>query len=175
MTVIYADATTLIALGTIGELELLTSFDGCLVVFPSIREEVTTEPARTNLDRFLDTAAATTTSPAGELDDERARSILDESTVNGDVRLIAAVLAHTAADEPVAVVSDDRRVRTVARGLGATVTGTIGVIVRAVDEGLPPADAKAIVRRVDDHGLHMTAELREEAYELVDAAAADRG
>ena len=169
MTTIYVDATTLIALGTIGELELLTAFDGQLVVLPAIREEVTTEPAGTNLDRLCDRAAVETSPPTG--DDERARAILDESTVNGDVRVIAAVLAQTDADEPVAVVSDDRRVRTVARGLGATVTGTIGVIVRAVEEGLPEADATAIVRRVDEHGLHMTAELRETAHELIESAA----
>ncbi|WP_254524428.1 DUF3368 domain-containing protein [Natrinema caseinilyticum] len=72
------------------------------------------------------------------------------------------------------VVSDDRRVRTVARGLGATVTGTIGVIVRATEEGLPESDAKAIVRRLDEHGLHMTAELRDTANELVDEAASRR-
>lgn len=171
MTTIYVDATTLIALGTIGELELLTAFDGTLVVLPVIREEVTTEPAGTNLDRLCDHAAVETALPTGDVDDEQAQSILDESTMNGDVRVIAAVLAHTAAGEQVAVVSDDRRVRTVARGLGATVTGTIGVIVRGVEEGLSEADAKAIVRRVDEHGLHMTAELRETAHELIESVA----
>ena len=69
------------------------------------------------------------------------------------------------------VVSDDRRVRTVARGLGATVTGTIGVLVRAVEEGLSEADAKTIVRRLDDYGLHMTAELRAGAIDLIESAA----
>ncbi|WP_254864762.1 DUF3368 domain-containing protein [Halovivax gelatinilyticus] len=69
-----------------------------------------------------------------------------------------------------AIVADDRRLRTVADGLGATVTGTIGVIVRAVEEGLPKADAKTILRDVDSHGLHLTAELRETAVELIEAA-----
>jgi len=46
MTRIYMDATTLIALGTIGELALLESFDGTPVVLPSIRDEVTTSPPR---------------------------------------------------------------------------------------------------------------------------------
>lgn len=36
MTTIYVDATPLIALGTIGELEVLTAFDGTLVVLPVI-------------------------------------------------------------------------------------------------------------------------------------------
>ena len=171
MTSIYVDETPLIALGTIGELELLTSFDGTLVVLPVIQEEVTTEPARANLNRLFDKDAIETTPLKGDQDTERAQTILDESVVNGDVYVIAAVLAHTDADEQVAVISDDRRVRTVARGLGATVTGTIGVIVRAVEEGLSEDEAKTVVRRVDEHGLHMTAELRDTANELIEAAA----
>lgn len=169
---IYVDATTCLSLGTIGELELLTTFDGTIVILPQIRDEVTSEPARTNLDRFRDRNGVAVTVPAAEMDDARAREVLGESETNGDVRVIAAVLARDTADEGVAVVSDDRRVRTVARGLDATVTGTIGVIVRAVEEGVSGDEAKAIVQRIDGHGLHMTAELREEANDLIDAAAA---
>lgn len=170
MTRIYLDATTLIALGTVGELSLLESFDGTVVVLPTIRDEVTTEPARTNLERLCDRDEIETTSPTVELDDERAMELLDESEMNGDIRIVAAVLAHLEADDGVAIVSDDRRLRTVADGLGATVTGTIGVIVRAVEADLSEDDAKAIVRRVDEHGLHMTAELRAHAEELIEAA-----
>ncbi|PGF17119.1 hypothetical protein CP556_13995 [Natrinema sp. CBA1119] len=171
MTRIYVDATTLIALGTIGELALLESFDGTLVVLPSIRDEVTTEPAETNLERLCERDSIETTVPDIELDDERAKDVLGEPDVNGDVRIIAAVLAHLEADDHVAIVSDDRRLRTVADGLGATVTGTIGVVVSAVEAGLSEDDAKAVVRRVDEHGLHMTAELQAKADELIEAAA----
>ncbi|WP_193361366.1 hypothetical protein [Halococcus hamelinensis] len=69
------------------------------------------------------------------------------------------------------MVSDDRRVRTIADGLGAIATGTVGVVVRAVDEGLPPDDAKDLTRAIDRHGLHMTGELRETADELIEDAA----
>lgn len=170
MTPIYVDATTLIGLGTIGELELLRSFDAMLIVLPAIASEVTTEPARTALDRLLAHEDVTTTPPR-ETDDERAMTILDESEPTGDSRLVGAILAHTDVGEPVAVISDDLRVRTVCRGFGADVTGTIGVIVRAVTGGLPAEDAHAIVRRLDAHGLHMTAELRTKADDLIDDAA----
>lgn len=167
---IYVDATTLIALGSVGELDLLSAFDGTLVVLPSVRDEVTTEPARTNLDRFLERGDGTRDPPSLDEEVERAQSVLDEPTATADVRLLAAVIAHLDADESVAMVSDDRRLRTVARGLGARVTGTIGVVVRAVEEGLSGADGRDILERVDRHGLHMTAELRAKANELVDAA-----
>lgn len=180
---ILVDATTLIALGQVGELSLLHSFDRRLAVLPAVQEEVTSEPARTNLDSFVRADPVV----SGErlpfpVDDEatraesaiaRAKETLDESTINGDVEIVAAVMAAGTTDDPdPAVVSDDRRVRTVCSGLGATVTGTIGVLVRAVGErGLTPDEGRDLVRRVDSHGLHMTGELREKAYELVEKAA----
>lgn len=169
MTPIYVDATTLIGLGTIGELDLLESFEGRLIILPSIRAEVTSEPANTNLERFIDRADVTT-SPPRPIDEDQAMELLDERAGTGDTRLIGAVLAQTAVDERVGIVSDDRRIRTVSRGLGATVTGTIGVIVRAVDAGLPPDEGHDILRRLDEHGLHMTAQLRENAEQLIASA-----
>lgn len=171
MTRIFLDATTLIALGTIGELEQLTSFTGELVVLPAVQNEITTEPAQTNLNRFIDQYEVETTDPAVQNRVQQAKEVLGEEEQNGDVYLIAAVLAYTADDLPVGVVSDDRRVRTTARGLGATVTGTVGVIVRAVEEGLDREEAYNLVRRIDSHGLHMTGNLREKAYSLIDDAA----
>ncbi|WP_129116215.1 hypothetical protein [Halegenticoccus tardaugens] len=172
MTQVFIDATTLISLGTIGELDLLTTLTGDLVILPLIQDEVTTEPAQTNLTRFIDEYELRTCDPAIHDRTHQAKTVLGEATENGDVHLIAAVLAYTTDDRSIGVVSDDRRVRTTARGLGATVTGTIGVIVRTVDEGLPPEDARELVDRIDSHGLHMTGSLREKAYSLIDEAAA---
>lgn len=170
MTRLLVDATTLIALGTVGELDRLGHFDGERVVLPQVRADVTTEPARTNLDRALESEVVTTDT-ADDARIAQAQTVLGESTVNGDVELIAAVLADTADDRAVGVVSDDRRVRTTARGLGARVTGTVGVVVRAVEEGLPADEAEALVARLDAHGLHMTGELRARAAALIDDAA----
>lgn len=170
---VYLDATTIIALGTVGELGCLTRLSGELVVLPRIRDEVTTEPAKTNLARFVDDHDVSTGGEAIEDRVPQAMELLGDETENGDVYLVAAVLAATAADRAVGVVSDDRRVRTTTRGLGATVTGTVGVVVRAVEEGLAADEAKSLVDRIDSHGLHMTASLRERAYTLVDEAADD--
>lgn len=169
---VLVDATALIALGSVGELDLLTAFDGDRVVPPTVAAEVTSEPAATNLDRFLDTYDVTTDVGVPESAVDRAMGVLDEPDRNGDVSLVACVLAETEQGNSVGVVSDDRRVRTVARGLGATVTGTVGVLVRAVEErGLSAEEGRELVERIDSHGLHMTGELREKAYELVEEAA----
>lgn len=165
---VYLDATTLIALGSVDELDLLTAFDRDLVVLDSVSEEVTTDPARTALQQFRDTTEVGTSEPIDEAAIEQAKDMLGETAQNGDVALIARVLA----DDAVAVVSDDQRVRTMARTLGATVTGTIGVVVRAVSAGRITTDeGTELVRRLDSHGLHLTGELREQADDLIAEAA----
>lgn len=164
---VYVDATTLIALGNVGELELLRNFDGEIVVLPAVRDEVTTQPALKNVETFVGSDRVATEDDTCEEKLDEAREVLGEEDKNGDVWIVACILAR----DEVAVVSDDRRVRTVANGLGATVTGTVGVVVRAVTEGMSEKEGKELVRRVDEHGLHMTAELREKAYELVEKAA----
>ncbi len=200
MTVVLVDATTLVALGRLGELDLLSTLDGTPAVLPAVEAEVTTEPARTNVRRFRERAdvrgpSALPFSPDGPGPSVRdavrtARELLGEGGYDGDVELVAAVYADVDSEEgspmgvdfqresspdgAVGVVSDDRRVRTVTRGLGATVTGTIGVLVRAVEEGRSSGDeAKTLLRRIDGGGLHMTAELRERARELIEDAAGD--
>ncbi|KAB1192269.1 hypothetical protein GJR96_01950 [Haloferax sp. MBLA0076] len=168
---IYVDASTLIALGTVGELELLLNFDGDVVVELEVYHEITTEPAATNLHSLLKHEGARRSRDGVRAEHSKAKEILDEEEINGGVALIAQVLRWREHDQSIAIVSDDRRVRTVAEGLGATVTGTVGVVVRAVHEGLPPSEAKDLIRRIDSHGLHMTGELRETAYRLIDEAA----
>jgi predicted nucleic acid-binding protein len=165
---VYLDATTLIALGSVDELDLLTAFDRDLVVLDSVSEEVTSEPARTALRQFREARELGTSKSVDGAVVERARETLGETERNGDVELIARVLAY----DDIGVVSDDQRVRTTARTLGATVTGTIGVVVRAVSAGRITADeGKELVRRLDSHGLHLTGELREQADDLIAEAA----
>jgi predicted nucleic acid-binding protein len=172
MTRVFVDATTLVALGQVGALDLLNSFGGRLVIPDAVRAEVTTEPPKTNLDRFLAESRVET----GAVDTgwtEQAMDVLGAETVTSDVRLVEGVLDATdaaaeespGADSAVGLVADDRRLRTVAEGFGATVVGTFGVIVRAASSDSPVSatQAKRIVRRVDSHGLHLTGEMREQA------------
>ena len=170
MSRVFVDATTLVALGQVGELQLLDSFEGRLVVPDSVRAQVTVEPARTNLDRFLDENDVV----VGPVDTEwhaQAMRALGESERTSDTDLVEGVLAAIEAQRadpeapPVGLVSDDRRLRTVAEGFGATVTGTFGVVVRAaaVDRYFSANQAKRVVRRIDSNGMHLTGEMREQA------------
>jgi predicted nucleic acid-binding protein len=179
VTVILADATVLIALGNASRLDLLSMFDGSVVVVDPVQSEVTTEPAASGLRTSLDTGTIERSDLPNASDKAReasttAKELLGEEGMNGDIAIIGEVLRQQQKDGAVAVLSDDRRVRRVAEGLGATVTGTIGVVVRVVsDDELTGTEGKQLVERLDERGLHMTGELRQRAIELVEDAARD--
>lgn len=61
--------------------------------------------------------------------------------------------------------------RTTARGLGASVTETVGLVVRAVEVGLDREEAHTLVQQIDSHGTHMTDTLRDAATKLINEAA----
>ena len=180
---IYVDATTLIALGEAGRLALLGDFDGQCVISGAVATEVTTQPAAIRMEALLGNDADETVGLAVLQDTDEipqrhldtAQEVLDENDINGDTEIVASVLWLQRQGNPVAVVSDDRRVRTVAGDFGATITGTTGVVVRAVHEGMSADEAKDIVRQIDSQGLHLTGELRDTAFELIDDAVADSG
>lgn len=166
MTRIYVGPTTVYSLGQVGELSLLGSFDGDVVIPESVAEASAVEPTGTNLEDLLDGDDVTvTTDDEAHLD--RAESLLGEKDVGVAASVVAGVLADRDTDDrsAVAVVSEDRTVRRMARGLGAEVTSSFGVVVRATleDKYLSQSQAKRIVRRIDQHGMHLTGELRERA------------
>lgn len=177
MTSIYVDATTLISLGTVGRLDLLTVFDDRVTITSTVASEVTTEPAASNLHALLNSGTIGISSPSVLFDEsnearDEAKGLLNEETMNGDVAIIGNVIQQRRKDVAVAVISDDRRVRRVAEGLGAEVTGTVGIIVRAVaDSELTKEEGVRLVERIDERGLHMTAQLRQQAIELIEDAA----
>jgi len=166
---LYVDATPLYDLGQVGELELLALLDDRLVVPQAVVAEITVEPAATNLTRLLEDHDVVT-DPDVEDWLATARETLDAPADNGDVYLVAGLLAARERGDDVVLISDDRRLRAVADGLGATVTGTFGVVVRAAteDKYFPMSQAKRVVRRTDSHGLQMTGQLRERAVGEVD-------
>jgi predicted nucleic acid-binding protein len=167
---IFVDATPLYNLGQIGELELLDVFDGDLVIPQAVVDEITVEPAATNLARFLEEHPVETNPDVDEFLDDAAQ-LLGTAPEDSSTALIAGILAARDSGEESGFVSDDRRLRAVADGLGATVTGTFGVTTRAAVDSkyFPATQAKRVIRRTDHHGLQMTGRLRERAIGEVDS------
>jgi predicted nucleic acid-binding protein len=167
----YVDSTVLIALGSLDELQLLDLVPGEPAVLPAIREEVDDEPEATRVEQSSDRCGAAVPMPA-DGDAERARSVLDDPAVTGDVGIVAAVLA-TAPDEDVLVLTDDSRLRNIVTGLRAEVSGTLGVLVDTTEAVFPVDEAKRPVERVDETGRHTTGELRDGTRDPIDEAAED--
>ena len=165
MTRIYVGPTALYSLGQVGELSLLDSFDGDIVIPEPVIESVPVEPTGTNLTEYLDGNDVETVVDEEQL--AQARALLGEKDLGAAVTVLAGVLAHREESDrsAVAVVSQDRTIRRTAQGLGAEVTSSFGVVVRATieDKYLSSTQAKRIVRRIDQHGMHLTGELRERA------------
>lgn len=161
---ILVDATVLYELGMVGELDLLGAFDGDLVIPEAAVAEVDVEPAETNVERFLAEGGVSTAADTDGFEDD-ARALLGVEGLTADAVLVAAILAARDRGEDTALVSDDRRLRAIADGLGATVTGTFGTVARATtaDKYFSTAEAKRVVRRTDSNGVQMTGRLREQA------------
>lgn len=164
----YVDSTTLIALGSIDELQLLDLIPGELAVLPAVRDEIDDEPEATRVEQFIDRCDAAVPMPPNE-EIQRARSVLDDPAVTGDVETVATIL-DTTQNEDVLVLTDDRRLRNVVTGLGIEVSGTLGVLVYAAEAGFPADEAKRLVEQVDETGLHTTGELRDRTRNLIDEA-----
>lgn len=165
MTRIYVGPTSLYALGQVGELDLLRSFDGRLVVPDVVSEQVTTEPARSAVQTFLDETDVSTAVPERAYD--QATDVVGIEAGTHEAAMLAGVIAHSDPDDrhAVAVVSEDRRVRRIAEGLGGAVTSCFGAVARAAteDKYLSRSQARRIVRRIDANGIQMTGEMRSQA------------
>lgn len=170
----YVDSTVLIALGAAGELDLLQYVPGSPAVLPAVRDEIRANPEAQNVERFCDQTGAAISAPSAAAI-RSARDLLGRPAESagdwdGDVAVLAAVL-DLSDDREVIVCSDDRTVRATADGLGATVTGTLGVLVHAVESGHDPDAARSLLDRIEEQGFHTTADLRQQVERLIGDAA----
>lgn len=164
MTFVHVGPTSLYNLGQVGELQLLEWFDGAIVLPEAVQREITTQPAKTNMERFIEEASVIT-SVRPEVC-ERVADALGIDPEGYEAALLGGLFDDSMDEtESILVVSDDRRLRALAEGLGAAVTGSFGVVVRAAveDKYLSAAAAKRIVSRMDKHGVQLTGELRAQA------------
>ncbi|QSG15197.1 hypothetical protein [Halapricum desulfuricans] len=161
MTFVHVGPTVLYDLGQIGELDLLSYFDGAIVVPAAVRAQITTEPAATNLAQFIEESTVIT-SVRPEVR-EQAASALGLDAAGYEAALLGGLFDESIDDDRrILVLSDDKRLRALAEGLGASVTGSFGVVVRAAveDKYLSAGQAKRIVSRMDDHGVQLTGQLK---------------
>jgi predicted nucleic acid-binding protein len=181
MRQLFVDASVFITLAEIGREEQLLRLDGEVVVPRAVADEIRNDPAASALDTAaerddLRSIDGDKTSATGEANErlKRAAAHLGYDSVDdgwtGDVALLAFGLG---AENPV-VVTDDGPLRKACKALGATVSGSIGVLVAAVEHGnLEPDDAKDALVAMDETEARLSASLVRRAEELIDDAAGE--
>ena len=92
-----------------------------------------------------------------------------EHAIAGDTALLAAAMSRS----NVVVVTDDKPLRKACKALGIPVSGSIGIIIAAVEWGdLEPEEAKDVLVAMDEVGARLSASLLRRAERLIEAAAA---
>lgn len=95
------------------------------------------------------------------------RDVVSESEISGDVALLSLGLA----DDSGVVVTDDKPLRKACKALGIPISGSIGVVIAAVEQGeLDPDEAKDTVVAMDEVGARLSASLLRKAERLIDEA-----
>lgn len=170
---VLVDASAFITLAEIGHAELLDGVEGDISMPIAVRDEVVSGPAVGALDRaagdsgWLEIVRDPTASDVEVAVEQLGRDDSDEPLA-GDI----ALLAHaTAADDPI-IVTDDKPLRKTCKALGISISGSIGVVISAVEHGdLDPEEAKDALVAMDEVGARLSARLLRKAERLIDEAA----
>lgn len=117
---IIANSSCLIALESIGHLELLQKTYGRILIPEAVCKEF-----GSSIPGWIS---------IGQVQDSRLARALLLDLGPGEAEVIVLGLEHA----PCTVILDDRKARRLARDLGLTVTGTVGVLLKAKQQGFLP-------------------------------------
>lgn len=185
---LLVDASAFITLAEVGRLPALLGAEGAIVVPEPVANEIPSDPAANALSSALDDGAVETLdagfAAVRTAADHLGKDLTEEdltgrghTKVERDIGLLALALecddSTVALDSPV-VVTDDKPLRETCKALSIPVSGSIGVLVRAVERSdLAPGDAKDALLAMDEVGAQLSASLLRRAETLVDDAAPD--
>ncbi len=146
---IISDTSCFIILTNIGELELLQKVYGQIVTTP----EIVAEFGET-LPEWVEIV---------EVKDKYRQTILELQIDKGESSAIA--LALETPDS--VVILDDYKARKIAERLGVTLTGTIGVIIKAKLNGTIPS-IKPILEKIKQTDFRLSSEIETQALKEAD-------
>ncbi len=141
---IISDTSCFIILTNIGELELLRRVYGQIITTPEIAAEFGEQ-----LPEWVEIA---------EVKDKYRQTILELQIDKGESSAIALALEMPNS----VVILDDYKARKIAERLGVTLTGTIGVIIKAKLGGIIPA-IKPMLEKMKQTDFRLSAEIERQA------------
>lgn len=138
---VISDASPLIALVDIGELEILQQLYQRVTITDIVRDEI-----HADLPEWIEVST--------EYDPKQVQ-ILQLELDPGEASAIALALENPKSR----IILDESKGRSVAKRLGLKVTGTIGIIIRAKEEGIIKS-GKKILEKLEEHGFWLSERLK---------------
>lgn len=168
--ILLVDASVWITLSKLDCESLLKSNEGQVLVPTRVVAEITSEPAQRKLDAARNEGWIDTERISASLLENAAPHLgnqLTDEPADGDVALLARALRP---DNPV-VITDDKPLRDTCKALSISVSGSIGVLIRAVErDAIKPERAKSKLYAMDEAGARLSASLVKRAAGLIEDA-----
>jgi uncharacterized protein len=142
---IVVDSTCLIGLERINRLDILPELFAPIVAPPAVAREVGTSLSWLKVETPINSALVSA-----------LKMLLDD----GEAEAIAL-----ASEGGYKIILDDRQARLVAKNLGVTVVGTIGILLQAKRSGII-SSLKPLLEDLELNGFYLSSELKEEALRL---------
>jgi len=143
---VISDASPLIALADIEELEILQLLYQRIVITDIVRSEI-----HADLPEWIEVSTEY---------DQKQLQILELELDKGEASAIALALENPESR----IILDESKGRSVAKRLGLKVTGTLGIIIKAKDDGLIDS-GKRILEKLEKHGFWLSEKLKKQLLE----------
>ena len=150
MRKVVVNTTPLIALSEIGELHLLRDLYGEVEIPNAVFEEIKSEPAYTEVREASEWIHVVSVNNSDQ------KKLLRSRLHIGEVE----VILYAKDSQADLVILDDKLARKTAKYMDLTITGTMGVIIKAKKEGHIQT-VKPIMDKLIRNGLYVSDEVRE--------------
>lgn len=154
---VVVNTTPLIALSEIGKLNILKDMYGEISIPKAVYDEVKLEPAYSEVNSSLDWINVV------DIDDTVYAKMFSARLHAGEVEAIMYAI-DTKAD---LIVLDDKLARKTAKYMGLTVTGTLGVVIKAKEMGYIEA-VRPIMNKLIQNGLYISVDVQKMVLDMVD-------
>jgi predicted nucleic acid-binding protein len=164
---LVVDANVFITLAAVDAVDLLDGLDGRVVIPERVADELVDDRSQAAFAAVRERDGCRVVRGKDRLDDARTH-LGDPGGDAGGVGVLALALD---ADGRVVAVTDDKPLRKVCKALSIPVSGSIGVLVRAVERGTLDGDeAIQTLYAMDEVGARLSASLVRRAERLIDDA-----
>jgi predicted nucleic acid-binding protein len=156
MRKVVVNTTPLLALSEIGKLSLLKELYGEICIPEAVYEEIKTEPACTEVrdaSEWIHIVSVKDMSP---------KRMFQARLHAGEVEVLMYAL-ESKAD---LVILDDKLARKTATYMGLTITGTVGLLIKAKETGYLN-EVKPVMEKLIQNGLFVSPEVQKMVLEMV--------